>query len=301
LLFFFFRKKVYKKRIDKKIGKLIRGKKKLPTNKIDSLIVSVTSFPERIIDIKYTIYSLLTQSVIPEKIVLWLETDRFPLREKSLPAELLAFSKFNLQIHWCEEDLRSYTKLIPSLKVFPDYFIVIADDDIFYKKRWLEKLWNEHLEYPDDVICHVANTITFDANHGVLPYKKWIFNIRSPQSSLLHFPLGVGGVLYHGKFLFNDIASKKIFMKLAPYADDIWFYFMIILNNTTVRIVKKPYTNMQYVNPYREYNLQKGFKLSRINMDNNKNDIQFKAVSEYYKISLFDLKDAAMDLRRRKV
>jgi GTPase SAR1 family protein len=283
IMLFIFNKKVYKKIIDRKIARL---PDLIPERKEKNLIVSLTSFPERIPEIKYTLFSLLDQTLRPEKIVLWLTESQFPLKEMDLPPELLKFTDYGVEIRWYNEDIRSYTKLIPSLEYYPDAVIVIADDDIYYRKDWLRKLWETHQKYPDDVICHVANKIIFNSNNTIAPYKKWKMNIRVSDTSLHYFPLGVGGVLYQKWLLFEDIYKKELYLKLAPYADDIWFYFMIILNNTRVRVVKNPYTSLKFVNPYREYNLITQYRLSSINVDNGQNDIQLNKVLGYYKIDL---------------
>lgn len=285
LLFFLFQKKVYKKTIDKKINALLKGKQKRNNNQVPGLIVSLTSFPERIDEIKYTIYSLLNQTILSEKIVLWLAESLFPNKEKDLPPILLDLKKYNFEIHWCE-DFKSYKKLIPALIQYPDYFILTADDDLYYDRRWIQKIWQEHLKYPGEYICHIANKIKFDHAGNVLPYQQWQYNVKSPVSSFLNFPLGGGGGLYHKNYLFGDIINKELFFKLAPYADDIWFYFMLVKGNTRIRVVKHPCNRVKYVNPYREYNLIKGYKLATINVDGDQNDIQFKKVMNYYKIDL---------------
>jgi GTPase SAR1 family protein len=285
LLFFLFQKKVYRSCIDRKIECLLSGKLNLNGKMIGGLIVSLTSFPERINEIKYTIFSLLDQSIHPEKIVLWLAESQFQNKENDLPKELLAFKMFGLDIQWCE-DIRSYKKLIPALEKYPDYYIITADDDIYYRKRWLQKLWECHLKYPGDIICHIANKIKFDNDGSVMPYTKWKYNIKSKNASCLFFQLGVGGVLYHKKFLFSDISNKDLFLKLAPYADDVWFYFMAVLKNIKIRVAKHPCNKVRYVDPYREYNLAKGYKLTTINIENNQNDVQFKNVMQYYNASL---------------
>ena len=52
------------------------------------LIVSLTSFPARIHLVHYAIYSLLRQSLKPNRIVLWLGEDKFPDKENDLPARI---------------------------------------------------------------------------------------------------------------------------------------------------------------------------------------------------------------------
>ena len=102
-------------------------------NKDEEIIVSLTSFPERMEDINYCIYSLLTQSLKPNKVVLWLANEEFPNKEKDLPKSLLDLKKNGLTIKWCD-NYYSYKKLIPSLREYPDSCIVTADDDFYYYK-----------------------------------------------------------------------------------------------------------------------------------------------------------------------
>ena len=122
-----------------------------PVRDENSIIVSLTSFPERMREIHYCIFSLLYQTLKPHKVILWLAEDQFPNKEDDLPEEVLHFKKHGLTIGWYK-DIRSYKKLIPTLLEYPDYYIVTADDDIFYPKDWLEQIWQAHEEYPNDVI-----------------------------------------------------------------------------------------------------------------------------------------------------
>ena len=286
ILFFIYQKKVYKRFVDKKITAILKGNRKLSEKRIDNLVVSLTSFPQRIAEVKYAVYSLLDQTVLPEKIILWLGENKFINKERDLPEELLGFKKYGLEIKWCE-DIRSYTKLIPALKQYPNHYIVIADDDIYYKRKWLEKLWNEHLKYPDNVICHVAHKMLFKSK-DILPYVLWKKCIKKGEG-FKTFGCGVGGVLYHRRYLHNDIARSDLFLNLAPQADDIWFYFMAILNDNFVRVVEYPFIRTKYVDPYREYGLNSGYKLSTTNVDSNHNDIQIKKVVDYYQLDLYSL------------
>jgi hypothetical protein len=265
---------------------MLRGKKTITKITIPNLVVSLTSFPERISEIKYTIFSLLDQKILPEKIILWLATIQFPDRERNLPDDLLALLQFNFEIRWWTEDLKSYKKLIPALEQFPDYFIVTADDDLYYHKKWLKKLWEAHLKHPNDLVCHMAYHIKYDKNGQVLPYHKWRHNITASTSSFLFFPLCGAGAVFNVDLLFKDVCNKELFMRLAPHADDMWFYFMTVLNNTPICVVLHSCNRLRYINPYREYNLIDQYKLATLNIDNNQNDIQFRNLLEYYKIKL---------------
>ncbi len=245
------------------------------------LIVSLTSFPERMYDIHYTIYSLLNQSLKPDTVILWLAKEQFPQLEQDIPSDVLKLRNNGLVIKWCE-DLRSYKKLIPSLKEFPDDIIITADDDIFYPPQWLELLYTSYLKTPRAIHCHRAHHLLADENGNILPYKKWRHRIRHGLPSFANFSTGAGGALYPPHSLYKDVIEKKLFQKLAPYADDIWFWAMAVMNNTPINVVENNIKTLTYINPEREMRMTDEFTLAMVNCSEGRNDEQFRAVIEHY-------------------
>ena len=211
------------------------------------LIVSLTSYPARIPYIKYTLYTLLMQSYKPNQILLWLSKEEFPNKEKDLPQELLEFVKKGLEIKWCDQNLYSYKKLIPSLKEFSNSIIVTADDDILYPKDWLEKLYRAYKKDPNFIHCHRAHRITFDKQNHVKPYMEWehLIENKSTVPSFLNFQTGAGGVLYPKNCFFEDILREDKFMQLSPRADDIWFWAMALLKGTKINVVENNVNKIQ--------------------------------------------------------
>ena len=104
------------------------------------IIVSLTSFPAAIPYAVQAIRSILQGSLLPDKIVLYLTFSQFG--ENGIPQELLNLSKDNplFEIRDYPKDIRSYRKLIPALKDFPDATIVTIDDDVKYHKNMLISL-----------------------------------------------------------------------------------------------------------------------------------------------------------------
>lgn len=264
----------------RKIDKALK-KRKLEQSKIkaNNVIISLTTYGERINELKYTLYSLVKQSIKPEKIIVNIAYED----EKYINTDLRDFEQFDVEFYLCE-DIRSYKKLIPTLKRYPDACIITTDDDIYYEKNWLKKLYEEHKKYPNDVCCHLVYKITHD-NDKINTYQKWIHNYKIYDSDRSIFLLGASGVLYPKGVFYKDILNNDLFMKLAPIADDMWFWFMVNLNEKSIRQIKKPYTNLRFINPYREYGISEGTTLMQQNVGENKNDIQFKAILDYYKIS----------------
>jgi hypothetical protein len=271
--------------------------KPLESKNTPQFIVSLTSYGKRLTDTApYAIITLLNQSVKPDKIILWVaHADK-----EIIPAILQELTKKGLDIRFCE-DLKSYKKLIFSLQEFPEDYIITADDDQYYPKNWFEQLITLHKSNPEKIICHRAHGIKIDANHNLLPYNNWdsciepalyfahIFvpHVQSiPRHSLKSvFPTGCGGILYPPGCLHKEITNKELFMKLAPRADDVWFWAMAIMNKkyfgeeSPYLVIENGYSrNLQVVDPEQ---MQGGNALWNYNSQGG-NDKQLQAVIEYF-------------------
>lgn len=197
------------------------------------LIVSLTSYPGRINVVERTIDSILRQSLKPDCVILWLAESQFSKKEKSLPKSLRHLLKHGLQIRWCE-DIRSYKKLIPALREFPDDIIVTTDDDVIYDENWLEKLYTSFLKHPDEIHCHHAFDYVYDEIQG-LGFPSIIKNEGVLEKCSM--AIGIGGILYPPHLLYGDVCKTDIFSSLAPTNDDFWFWAMAKLNGLNIRLV----------------------------------------------------------------
>ena len=85
-LLFLCKNGINKEKVSFEIEKFLNSSGSGITNKKREfeLIVSLTSYPDRMYDIHYCIYSLLKQSLKPNKIILWLGEEQFPNRDKEL-------------------------------------------------------------------------------------------------------------------------------------------------------------------------------------------------------------------------
>lgn len=244
------------------------------------VIVSLTSFPQRMHDIHFTLYSLLSQSFKPDAVILWLKDEEFPDKEKDVPDAVLSLQNNGLSIRWCE-NIRSYSKLIPALKEFGDDIIVTADDDVFYPIDWLKTLYDSYLTDKNSIHCHCAHKISQTDLGKFEPYAKWK-NCNASAPFYSNFFTGVGGVLYPPHSLYKDVSDKNLFWNLAPYADDIWFWAMAVVNEKKTKVVEGNITALNYVNPERELRLNGEFTLLSINGGENMNDVQLKNVLDRY-------------------
>lgn len=213
------------------------------------IIVSLTSYHLRIGSIYPCLYSLLTQTVKPDKLILWLSIENFPNKEADIPEDILSLREQGLTICWTR-DLKSYKKLIPALKLYPKDIIVTADDDLIYSRRWLEKLYTSHLQFPKDINVH--SITRFELHDG-----RWVTMGRKAyeNGSFLNKLRGGAGALYPPGSLYKDVTNEQLFMRLAPTNDDQWFWFQAILNNVKVREVANNITSLIYTKDSQEVGL----------------------------------------------
>ena len=201
------------------------------------IIVSMTSFPTRIGTTHLALNTILRQTMKPDRVILWLAEEQFPNKDNDLPQELLRLKEFGLEIKWCE-DIKSYKKLVPALREFPDDIIVTTDDDIYYEDDWLESLYNAYKNHPDCVYCQRPRRLELveDKINVISSRKSESLDLSEPD--YFNQPLGGTGCLYPPKSLYKDVFDKEKFTKLQPTNDDIYFWTMAVLNRTRIGVAK---------------------------------------------------------------
>ena len=199
------------------------------------VIVSLTSFPQAIPYAVQAIRSILTGSLLPDKIVLYLDTPKFP--EGILPQELEALKAESpiFEVRFDEAEIRSYKKLIPALRDFPNDIIVTIDDDIQYHPDMLSRLIQIHKQVPDAIIAHRVRKIQLDSPYRTWRKYKWYdFIFRRLHFNHHAMQTGVGGVLYPPHSLDEKMLDSTLFMTMAPTNDDIWFWAAAVSHGTFV-------------------------------------------------------------------
>ena len=199
------------------------------------IIVSLTSFPAAIPYAVQAIRSVLEGTVLPDRIVLYLDTQKFP--EEKLPQELEELKRECdiFEVRFDPAEIRSYKKLIPAQRDFPNDVIVTIDDDIYYHANMLRDLLKLHKRLPDGIIAHRVRKVQLS-----VPYKKWRkykwydFILRRHHFDHHAMQTGVGGVLYPPHSLDETMLDAEQFMALAPTNDDVWFWAAAVSRGTYV-------------------------------------------------------------------
>ena len=249
----------------------------------EKIIVSLTSFPARINIVVKTIKTLLTQTLKPDAVILWLAPEQFPNGEKDLPQELLNLKQYGLTIDWYK-DIRSYKKIIPPLKKYPNAVIITTDDDIYYAPDTLESLYKSYLEHKNEVHAHRcdwlkvveedaqtppptplpqgAGEYAYDAQtqKKVIKWEKTreLYLDRHRGVASFHNRLtGYGAVLYPPNCFYKDVCDESLIKELIPTHDDIWLWAMATLNGYKTRLVKGYSESINYVENSQQYGLCK--------------------------------------------
>lgn len=243
------------------------------------LVVSLTTFGKRIYDVYLAIESIMQGSIKPNRIILWLSEEEF--KGKPLPRTLELQRKRGLQVEYCE-DIRSYKKLIPTLKLYPDSCIVTIDDDVMCEFDVVERLLNSHLNHPNAVCACRMHEVKLDENGRLKGYLDWNWDIvKCDKASSLLFPTGVGGVLYPPHCLPDEVLNEKVFMSICPYADDVWLYAMELMHGTPA---VKTYTGKKYYFVDIPSYAINSLSAQNTNAANCRNDVQIKAVFDKYQL-----------------
>jgi len=255
--------------ICKKIG--------IETNSPRKLIISLTTYPQRFDVVHITIETLLHQTLKPDMIILYLSKEE--LSDVKIPRHIEKLQDRGVTIKVVDENLKSYNKLVYAIEEYSDYNIVTVDDDILYPVDFLENLYHQHIKYPNEVIAYRCSWMSKKDDFELTPYLSWenANNVLAPSYDL--FFTGVGGVLYPPNSLNKEVTNKKLFLKLAPSADDIWFKAMSLLNNKKVMQVTKTFKGFPIINQKSQESA-----LWKINNGLNQNDIQLKNVFDYFEL-----------------
>lgn len=238
------------------------------------LVVSMTTYEQRLQEVYLTIESIMQQTVKPNRIILWLAES---MRDNELPVMLKRQMQRGLEVRYCE-DLRSYKKLIPTLQLCPNDVIITIDDDVIYSLDLIENLLSAYQKEPDCVHCGWAKEIKI-SDGVVMDYNEWC-SAGTLDASLKYMPIGCAGILYPPHCFDEEVMNQDVFMDICKYGDDIWFKAMELKNG--IKCKQLPQNRHRYW--YVDSPLWQNKGLVKVNR--KENDIAIKEVFDRYNIKL---------------
>lgn len=237
------------------------------------IIVSLTSYGERLKTVHLTLDTIFRQTEKPDKIVLCVSEEDYTL----LPAKLKTLERKGKIELLAVEDLRAHKKYFYTMQKYPDDIVITVDDDVLYRHDLVERLYAAHKLYPDCVCAIRVHRIKLDEDGEPLPYTEW--KLRSTEYLLQprndYLATGVGGVLYPPHLFGQEIFNVQLIKELCYYADDIWLKIMELRSNVRVVLADNDPTLT-----YTEGTQEGG--LFNTNVGENRNDLQFNALLDHY-------------------
>lgn len=249
------------------------------SNRTEKIIISLTSYPKRFHAVYYAIRSIMLQSVKPDKIVLYLDSN---VSEDMLPKRLKALqAKGGVEIKITSTNIKPHKKYFHAMQEYPDSIIITIDDDVMYEKDTIKNLYETYLKYPCAVAAKRVSKMTKNKIGELNPYIEWKGEYTQelkPIDSLL--ATGVGGVLYPPHCFDERAFDINKITEFCLNQDDIWLKYMEILCERKV-----VYAVGKMSHPY-SIHVRDGLYLNNVHM--NQNDMAIKNMKKAYGIDLAD-------------
>jgi len=178
--------------------------------KFQFFVVCLTTSPRRISKIEGVINSIMSQTIVPNKIILNLP---HIFKRDGSSYNIPDFIKNNplIQINKCE-DIGPATKIFPTALLFddPETVIISIDDDIIYPPTMIQNLLDHSNDFPDSVISGFTDKyIKSEYNYHL---KRRVFYGANVS--------GYIGVLYKSKFLNTFDQSELLTTSKSCYLSD---------------------------------------------------------------------------------
>ena len=235
-------------------------------NKLEKPIyISLTSIFQRQGLLLQTLESIVTQTLLPSKIFLFLSKQPY-LLDAGFKDKILTNNNLKKFLHkyshlinvvWVK-NTGPYRKLIPLLKKKwnEDCIIITIDDDTVYENNLIENIVNDYKEHK----C-VINYRGFSPKINKIEELKYKKDKYLINKHLFNFPTGKGGILYTPSFFHQTkdlIFNKDVYLNKCETADDIWFMLVRVANNVpcfldTKTFMKKD-NNCKGVSLFSNYN-----------------------------------------------
>lgn len=234
------------------------------------IVVSLSAEEENFDTLEYTLYSIFNQKIKPDNVVLWI-SNKYELTD--LPYSVTKYVKNGLDIRFVD-DKKSFTKIIYALKEFRNCIIVTADENIYYPKQWLSKLYLSYISSPKDIHVHSARIVA-ENNLKPAPQRVWKNPAKAEKADFVYFPVSTGGVLYPPECFVREVAREDIYGKKVNTSWEIWSWVMALVSDRKIRLVKnhinrfavvdglsafKTYTNRVKNRPHADEELAKLFE-----------------------------------------
>lgn len=200
------------------------------------LIVSLTSYPNRIQIVHKVIESLFAQSKKADEIVLWLSTQEFKRREFDIPESLKNLIGLNgFRVEWVCDNLKSHKKYFYALAEKQENVIITVDDDMCYGKDMICTLVNSWKKHPYAISARHIH-LMFRNGNLIAEYNSWESDIKEyiGKERMDLCAVGCSGILYPPNCAKKRWFDREAIEQIAMNQDDLWLKYNELIDGIPV-------------------------------------------------------------------
>jgi hypothetical protein len=217
------------------------------------IVISLTTSPKRINNLKLIIDNILNQTMKPNKIVINIPYIFKRTNQKYIIPSFLNHNIIQInRVH----DIGPITKILPTFKLhLPINTLIISiDDDIHYNLNMIESIFKYHKQYPNQVLTGTS----FIEDYMIAGY------------SAVGYPYKI----------FKNIDIDLNIPKVCLFSDDFILSNIILNNNIKIKTIKDKYTYEPYNYGLEEDALHKGAVVKATTYDAHLEN--YKKCAKYY-------------------
>lgn len=179
----------------------------------NDIIISVTSYKERLPFLSTTLNSIYNQKIQADKIVLVLYKEDVKYIPSSIKKDI---DNNKIELIICDENIKGHKKYYYTMLKYPNDIIITIDDDLIYDDDLISTLMEYYEKYPNCICARRVHRIRKGEK-----YINWDFEydkILEPSMDL--FATGGAGTLYSPNILkIQELDFNKIYECIN--ADDV--------------------------------------------------------------------------------
>ncbi|QYF90898.1 hypothetical protein [Arthrobacter sp. PAMC25284] len=253
------------------------------------VVVSLTSYGDRIHSVAVAIESIGRGTVKPRRLILWLDSrELFEAR----PESLARLERRGLEVK-LTSNYGPHTKYFPFVQSVEGHTarLVTADDDIIYPRNWLALLLDASRRHPDAISGHWVSVMGI-SDGAVAEYGTWP---RAKDTAVrpTNFAPGVSGVIYPPAMLDELRRRGDGFLSACPGADDIWLHWVALRAGIPVRQVRSAPRHFPIIPG------SQGQALMKTNVGENRNDHWIRGLYTAQDVAALSATTAGLQLNQR--
>lgn len=246
-------------------------------NRKTKIIVSLTSYSKRFETLDICIKSILNQTLLPDRLILYLSKNE---NVEDIPKPVRDLQNYGLEIKFVDLDLKPHKKYYYAMKDFPDDIIITLDDDIIYDKNLISELYKTHKKFPNCIVAARAHKIRFDSDNKIAKYNNWEWcSTESNEPSFLFLATEGAGTLYPPHLLNKHLLFNLEYINKYINADDLWMKAVELVSHVPV-VIANPKLEKKRI----EIPEAQDVALAKNNVGNYQNDAYLKELEKDFHI-----------------